>query len=88
MGHPYSTRDPRPPIALPGINEQTGLFKSMWSVTVSRTPNTIRVTARNNAPYAGALDEGTKRMIPRQFSRIMTDQHALPFLNTAAKALP
>lgn len=72
MGHPYATRDPRPP-GDPGIiNNQKGVFLRSWQRDAPRLEgNRIVSRLRNTAPQAGYLDKGTRRMIARPIRQVI-----------------
>jgi len=65
MGHPYSTRDPHPPMHPGIINVQSGVFKRSWQDVAVRTADFMGSSMWNNAPHAVFLEDGTPRMISR-----------------------
>lgn len=63
--HPYSTRDPHPPIPPYWINIQSaGGFVTKWRVRLIKTPSGATGSLWNTAPYAKYM-LGTSRMIQR-----------------------
>lgn len=74
MGGPYGIYIPRlhakprgaPPSPLELINRQSGLFRSSWRTKLGNfSGDKIDSTIVNTAPYAGYLERGTYRMVPR-----------------------
>lgn len=72
MGHPYSRRNPRPPLGRPDIiNVQTGLFRASWA---SKGPATSGNSGEflsvllNTSPY-GYKMRGTPNMIARPIDK-------------------
>lgn len=78
MGHPYARRHVRGGgkrrMSAPGIpygdpaiiNRQTGRFQGAWRVIPPQaTGNGLHTEIVNRTPYAGLLESGTSRMIPR-----------------------
>lgn len=71
MGHPYATRNPRPPQPTEIINRQTGLFLNSF-VTQSKTSNgtgEMWAWLVNTAPEAKYLVSGTHKMIVRPIDK-------------------
>ena len=64
MGHPYATRDPRPPVKPWIINRQTGDVHDKWRVHYQRTRDGARATVSNTSAHAKYL-RGTRVMIVR-----------------------
>jgi hypothetical protein len=65
MGHPYATRDPRPPGPDYLVNAQSGRYRAGWQVSATMTGDTLTVTAENSTSYARFLRDGTRFMISR-----------------------
>ncbi len=66
MGHPYATRDPKPPQDAAIINRQTGRFHDGWRISgPRRVSGKLRTKIINETRYAIYLDHGTQRMIKR-----------------------
>ncbi len=66
MGHPYATRDPRPPVRPHILNRQSGALHERWKVNVRNYPDGVTVSVVNTAPYAKYMTEdGTTKMIGR-----------------------
>jgi len=63
MGHPYSTKDPRPPLPTAIVNEQTGEYKDSWEVEMFYGFGDTFGELRNTSPNAHFLEGGTERMI-------------------------
>lgn len=61
----YSVASPRPPMDPSFINEQKGVFKRDWIVTVRYSGGTICVHAENIDPIGVFLEHGTSKMIMR-----------------------
>jgi hypothetical protein len=93
MGHPYATRDPRPPMDPRIINIQSGRFFRSWVVRPTiTTPDKIWSRVANTSPEAALLETGTRLMIARHTPSLivarMQPRYALmmwPFVRRALR---
>lgn len=83
----YSAADPRPPMDPSFINEQKGVFKRDWIVTVRYSGGTICVHAENIDPIAKFLEDGTSIMIRRPLSEAALRDDSPIFEQYMLKAL-
>ena len=74
MGHPYATRNPRPPAPTELINRQTGKFLNSFKTdsNLNAINGNWRALLENSSPEAHYLISGTKTMIERPIDKAVS----------------
>jgi hypothetical protein len=65
MGHPYATRNPRPPLSAGVINTQSGAFRGNWRPTSSAWSSDELTNRLVNSDPVSEYMSGTSLMISR-----------------------
>lgn len=75
LGHPYSTRNPRPPAPTGIINVATDVFRRNWKAEGgSWRGDTLESRVVNRSKVAEWLKTGTRRMIARPLPEMVLQQ--------------
>lgn len=87
MGHPYGRRSGLSPVNPEVINRQSGTFFRSWKWRIVNRGSRLSLQVINDAAYARALDEGTKRTIARPIRQAIIKKLARPYRRAMQSAV-